>query len=330
MKSDKRGRIGGKIKYLPFAPGIPWNTTRGGGIRPKLTVNIWKDVLQNRNAVVAVHGGLIESYVSLIYLEAINYLAPEKKIYWNGNQQMNQLVWLNGLASISPIDVKSILTEYPAPIFLDRQNYFYFNVLNNYLVYRTLSGKFSFKNRKPIIRQMLDNTTLDWNDFYLPQIRKNELPNDLKEWIRIIRFNMNQPYVCLFPDRDVTIHQKSCLGWNPSQIRAFGALLKQMGIRLFVFTKNGQHYYNSAVDILSPKLNQIVYLLKNTKAVLSESIDYLLMSGMISDATLVGRPDSNRFDLEKNLKVINRKPTIYISKELTPSLVLDFLVNGVV
>lgn len=315
------------IKYFPFAPGIPWNM-KGPFLDPTLNVNIWGNILQNRNAVVVVHGGLIESFVSLIYLEIINHLAPNKKIYWYGDSKFHQLIWLNGLASICATEISpDILSKFPVPIFLDKKEFFYYNVLNNYLNIKTIRGTFSYKNKKPILEQLFKNTTLaNWNISYIPQIRKNINFIELKAWAKINNFSFTQPYVCIFPDRGVSIHPESFLGLTITQIKSLAAILKQAGVTLICFTQDINKYHNS-VYALPPKIDYILYMLPKAKTILSEEVDYLLLGGMVSNAKIIGKNYKHYLNLEKNMKFIERNNVIYSCKELNPTYLAKIILQ---
>lgn len=319
-----------KFRYFPFAPGIPWAVRAGRWVEPTLQHDVWHGVLDGRDAVVVCHGGLIESYFSLTYLEMLNCLAPDKKIYWSGDKQFNRLIWMNGLGNMNPTEfTKKMVSSYPLPLFLDGGNFFYLNVLNNYQRVISIDRLRRRKKYNPILIQMFANTTLaTWDDSFLPQMRNNATPAELKTWLGVNKFHLNKPYVCIFPDRGQTIHEFSGLDWNDSQIKALAAQLGSMQVNLLVFTDRPNRFHNSQVHVLPERLDFILALLPMARAVLSETVDYLLIAGMVGNAALVANPNCLQFNLRDNLSFINRTPLIYTSWNLTPTQVIDFLVNG--
>src|SRR3990167_86537 len=114
-------------KYFPFAPGVPWKIKNGKYIVPALSMDAWHRALHGKEIVVVAYGGFIESFVSLCFLEIVNYLSPGKKLFWLGNNRFASLVEVNGLAQICESDVsKETFANYPVPLFMDRDYYYFF------------------------------------------------------------------------------------------------------------------------------------------------------------------------------------------------------------
>lgn len=312
MRSSKQS-----IKYFPFAPGIPWKVKNGKYVVPELPSEAWRHALHGRDAVVVAYGGLIESFVSLSYLEILNYTMPSVKLHWCGNLKFKPLISINGLGSFEETNIKDIVSNYPVPLFMDQKDNVFFNCLNNYLNVKPYYGGKGYHDKKPIIRQIFRNSTFKWDTHYTPQLRNLNCDLELKRWAQSAKFQFKRPYVCVFPEAGWSQHDQSMLNWTDAELKAFSMMLKQADISVIVFT-NYPNKYNNSIYTIPIRLDFMFNLIPNAKAVLSKDIDMLLISNMISSATLIGRPYKNELSLKKNNYFIERQNVIYTDKALTP------------
>lgn len=314
MRSNKLS-----VRFFPFSPGIPWKIKNGRYIVPELSYESWKLALNDRNAIVTSFGGLIEAFTSLCLLEAINYVSPQTKTYWCGDLKFKSLVAANGLAAFSDLELnQTILQNYPVPLFMDQEKNVYFNVLNNYIEVKTYHGAKGYHDKKPILRQILRNTMMDWDDRYIPHLRNLRCMEEFGRWAKTAYFQTNRPYVCVFPDRGMSRHACSTLNWTDTQLKAFAAMVKQQGFSPVVFTDRVGRFAGSVVYALPVRLDLIAAMLPNAAAVLSEEVDYLMMANLLSTAKLISRPTKNELSLQRNNRFLKKQNVIYTTKNLTP------------
>jgi len=168
-----------KTRFFPFSPGIPWLIDSYLYIIPKIDFETWKTVISNRNIVITVFGGLLESLFSLCVAEAVNSFDPNHKIQWIGKEEYFPLLRYQGICKPSPINLtQKILKKYPVPLFLDNEDNAYFNILHNYKIKTTYHGKYPYTVKLPVLEQLSRNILIPWNG-YLPKLRN--LGNDFTD-----------------------------------------------------------------------------------------------------------------------------------------------------
>jgi len=320
------------IKYFPFSPGVPWKLNYSKYIVPEVPESILYDHLKEKKIIVAAYGGLLESFFSLSILELINYKLPSLELFWAGNSEYNKLIELNGLAKIYSGEVNDeVLLRYPVPLFFDKANRAYFNCLNNYLDVKTYYLTKGYRNRRAAIKQIIDNGLFFSDKMFLPELRGLDgCPKELENNLAASNIHLDRPYVLVFPDRQPSSnHSEECLGWNVSQIKAFGALLGRFNIPLIVLSKNPQNYFYSFVNAFDFHIDSLLYLILGAKYVLSSSIDVLLLSIAISDARIISLPTAEEFKLKKNAKFISRRNYIDIIEDMKPLCALNSIIRGV-
>lgn len=314
------------VRYFPFAPGIPWKM-RGSYIWPELDKEIWDQVLKDKKFVIVANGGLFESFFSLSLLEALNATDPTRQLYWTGSSKYSSLAYMNGLSKPSPIEVDASLAKrYPAPIFLDKYDLAYFNCLNNYIKMRPYTQRGYKANMRPVTKQIFENSLLDWDFKYIPQLRKLLISNELEEWRKRSRFYDNKPFVLIFPDAtDFTIHSDKCLNWGPTEVKAFSSMLHQAGYSLVVCTDNPRAYYDSFSFYIPLKLDFILFLLSKARAILSKDIDFLLMGLLLSSGKVIANPSRKRcFRFDKNRNFLRATNETITKKTLTPLMAYNY------
>jgi len=318
-----------KVLFFPFSPGIPWQIKSGKYIIPELPVSCFSDILQKRDAVVSGFGGLAESFYSLSILETINREMPGVKLFWCGDEKYHHLIEINGLARPFNQISQSDLDRFPVPIFFDKNNRAYFNYLNNYLEIKPYDLKAGYQDRRPIIKQIVEKSTLKWDKRNFPQLRHLKRPPGLDHYLKMYRIHVNGPFILLFPDGDIYSHHDiDCLKWDIHKVRAVAAILQQSNIPLVLLTNDVNRYAYSQAKVLPLKLEFAIYLMTKAKAILSKNIDFLLMAGGISDAQLISVEYKRRYSLSENMRFIDRTNDIYLKEELRPIEVCNFITKG--
>ncbi len=313
-------------KYFPFCPRIPWKVKNGIYVLPELTGTSWKKANEGRYPLIICYGGLIESFLSLSFLELYHFISPSIKMKWSGSERFYPLLKLNKLATPGSIIDEVILKRFPLPLFMDREKTLYCNALYNYLKKSPYYGGFEKTRKEPIFQQLLENTTQPWQSDFLPQIRNfTEAKVLLETYAKNKQFSLKLPYICIFPDREFSMHKQSALKWTDMEIKSLAASAKTLGINTLVVTNRPGRYYNSHVICVPSSLETSLYLITKSKLVLSEEVDWLLIAGMISDATIVHRELNGRFDISRNLEYIRKPADIFSSRNPRPSDVYQLL-----
>lgn len=318
-------------RYFPFSPGIGWKIKSGKYVVPEVHLDVWKKIIKNKSITVVCYGGLFESYLSLSYLEMLNYITPKNKLFWCGNDEFSSLVSLNGLAQLTDNCPPHSLRNYPVPIFMDTTGDVYFNCLNNYQKIAPYYGGKGYKDKTTIAKQLFRNSTLPWELQYLPKFRNIENNYDgLGTWIRATRFNVNKPYVCICLETKFSNHPVKTLTWNEDDIKYFADILSRQGISTVVITRHPGKFYNPAFYCLpSLKLDTILPFLYNAEAILSDEIDLLLV-GMISSSTskVITRQINKTYDLHKNAHYLKiHRSNLHMLSKLTPLHAIN-IING--
>lgn len=314
------------VRYFPFSPGIPWKFY-GPYVIPSMDRRIWDRVLEDKKFVIIANGGLFESFFSLSLLEALNIVEPNRLLYWTGNSKYSSLLYMNGIARPSPIEISEAQAKrYPVPLFLDRLDLAYFNCLNNYIKMRPYYQRGTKSNGQPVTRQIFSNSLLDWSPNYIPKLRKIVVSDELEEWRKRSKFYDNKPFVLLFPDvTGHSIHSDECLKWTPSEVKAFSSMLHQAGVSLVVCTDNPRPYYDSYAFYIPTKLDYILFLMPKSKAILSKDIDFLLMGLLLSSAKIIALPSRKRcFRFDKNRNYLNVTNETISKKTLTPLMAYNY------
>lgn len=333
MPSKKSREIGHATQYFPFAPGIPWRVENKTYILPKTSKITYDKVIEDKeNLVVLCYGGLLESFLSLTIVEALNKQFPQKKLFWSGYDDFKDLIKIQGITQpINSIIDENKVKQYPIPIFFDKEDNVYFNALHNYLTKDPFVYTEEIRiNKKPIVRQIFDNSLLRWDKRFLPKIRQLNL-RKYDKWANLERFYNNQKYVLIFPNKTTfSAHNKiSCLSWTDKQILRLAALVRHAGINLVVCSDLGtySHYYNAPnIFVAKPDLSIIIKLYENASAVISRDIDYLFLGLALSEnIAILGDYQLNKdilkykeyFDLEENADYLGVRNLLYINDEFS-------------
>lgn len=314
------------LRYFPWAPKIPWKMRHGKFLIPELSQAIWSRVISNHDPIVVSNGGLMEAYYSLSYFELLNLNFHTKKFYWSGDPKFNSLIRINALAEPvnKPLD-KSFPVRFPTPLFMDTVGNVYLNALNDYTFFRSMYGGKNKPNYLPLIQQIANNSTQPWDERCIPVMRNwNLLPAQISQWAKVNRFNLQKPYVVICPDRGLSMHKQSALGWNEMQVRSVASMLMQSGIQTIVFTNHMRKMQSNPAWFVKADIPWMLFFASTARAILSEEIDMLMVTLGLSEHTrVIGKPLKYQWSLEKNAKFLGRKQVILEMDELTPYLVFQ-------
>lgn len=289
-------------RFFPFCPGIPWKIEYGKYVIPSVTYDTWCSKIRDKEFVVVCYGSLFETLVSLSCAETLLSL-ENKPVFWIGNKKYYPLINTNGLFKISVVNLTKKRTEkYPTPVFFDRENRCYFNILNNYKLRRNWYGKHPWPNKKPAIQQAFDNCLLPWSN-HLPVLR-NKKEND--------KINRKSKNIFIIVDSS----DNSSLDWSIQQIKEFSAMVSPRGFQVIVFSKN--IYSFAGTRILALPYDELIIINDLDKAfmVLSTNIEWLLISLLLSNAHLVClNVFIEMFDLFKNAEFIGASNPITVEND---------------
>src|SRR5690606_19746930 len=208
---------------------------------------------------------------------------------------------------------------YPAPIFMDKQNNAYFNVLNNYLETKSYRSKWPYYNKDICLKQLYKNCMLEWN-CNIPKLRNINNEN-YKQWKKKNNFYDNKKYILIFPDEFKSFHDEDWLGWDDRQLRELAEMVRHLGITVVSCAKKRiDPYYRAGEIVRAPlDLDIITNLILNSFGVLSKDIDFLIMSMMISDSTIIMSKDiGGIYDLYDHADFLQSKNMIFTENNLLP------------
>ncbi len=302
-----------KSKFFPFAPGIPWKIERGKYIIPEIDFETWHNVLDNREVIITAFGGLVESFLSLCAAEALVSFDSSHNIYWIGKSQHSFFVRAQGLCKISPINLTpKTLKEYPVPLFLDNEGKAYFNMLNNYLLRTSYWGQYPEEVSSPVTEQIARNVMVPWRN-YIPKLRNlgTEFIDELKNTGRI-RSTTKIISIIIGNSRS------DILGWTLQNIKEFSQLASHKGWRVVVFSHKPNLFYGSNILAVEYNYSNIMQAIRKSWVVLSNDINWLLITLMISEAMLFSRPVNNQYNLFKNAEFLDMHNDIFTDRNLSP------------
>ncbi len=314
-------------QFFPFAPNIPWTIKNNKYIIPGIDANTWEKNVKDKNYIVTCYGGLLESFFSLSYLEALSRTSSGKEIKWMGNPDFEYFVKAQGIGKVNEFDLGSnVVDKYPAPIFMDRENNAYFNVINNYVETKSYKPGPSVTNKDICLKQIFQNCMIPW-DGDTPKLRMHSVKK-YNEWKSANKFHDNLKYILVFTDKWTSMHDIDCLEWNDRQVRELAEMVRHLGYSVVSCSeKKVDPYYRAGQVIRAPLDIEIVTnLIMNSNGVLSRDIDPLLVSAMISDSTyIISKDVGGIYDLYHNADFIQAKNMIFTETELSPQDVYSFL-----
>lgn len=308
MKSSKEKKY--KPKFFPFSAGIPWKIERGKYIVPSISREIWYKVLDDKCIIITVFGSLLDSFFSLSVAEMFAAVDPRRKVYWLGNSEHEILVRLQGLCKSSSIILtKDDVERYPTPIFFDKKDNAYFNVLNNYLIKTSYWGLYPKKVNTPILKQIFDNVMVPWNG-YVPKMR-NLGSEYYDELVRIGKLRDKSRIVTIVLNENI----EDMLDWNIHNIKEFVQLATNRGLRVVVFSKFSNLFYGTKIITCDFDIRNVLQLINKSWMVLSNDINLLIISMMISEAKIIGPALEGPMDLLGNAEFLGVHNDIFTSSD---------------
>jgi hypothetical protein len=306
-----------KTKYFPWAPAIPFKIKAGRYLLPELSQDAWQKAFSNNDIVATCFGGLFESYYSGACHEALNKLLPGKTLYWSGNEKFNLIIPYGALAQSKSFIEEVQVKKYPTPIFFDKDGHTYINCLLNYIDKYTFKGDYIGIDKNPVSFQLFRNIMVEWSRDYLPQLRNFEEPEDIKKFIKTNKFNMLKPFILLIPERTgVSMHEERGIDWGMQEVRSFISMIRPM-INVVIAT-DYPHKYNKLGYFIKPSIENILYLIQKSSYILSNEIDYLLISLMLGNNILICNSKPGNLNINANKEYLKSENKIYCYEKVEP------------
>ena len=271
-----------KSIYLPYCPGIPWTINDNQVIVRKL--NGSADKLLTNNLNIICHGGLLETFLSSFAIEYLHYKYPSKSINWHGSYEFKDILRQQGIASISGDITQDIAESYPIPMFKDRDNNTYFNLLDNYFDYSTYLGKKIKKNKINFIDTINKNFMIANLLEHPLKFRTFNHDPEFESWCKLNKNILNKPYMLILPDRLTTsLHHLDFIKFSMMELRALSSVLASKGVQLIVMSEDPSKYHGT-FKFIKYSFNRFMSLSQNARFILSRQPDFSLISLFISKA----------------------------------------------
>ena len=301
-------------KFFPFSAGIPWKIERGKYIIPEIDLETWHQVIEGKNITLVAFGGLIESFFSLSAAEVLFSIDPiGSNIFWLGDFKYSSFMHMQNLCKPSTIDLTpQVLRKYPTPIFFDRHDNVYFNLLNNYLIRKSYWNQYPENINDAALKQIFKNVMVDWKD-YIPKMRL--LGDDFfQKTCQTGRLTQRSRFILIILDDEV--RGMDMLGWNIHNLKELSQLVRGKGLKVIVFTNNVRKFYGTNILAFEYNIKNILQFINKSWMVLSNNIDWILISLMTSRARLVSRQHiKESFDLFKNAEFLGVENEIFVDNE---------------
>lgn len=306
------------FKFFPFSPGIPWEV-RQGVVLKKIPLNYLYTILDKKDIIISCHGGLIESYCSLLYLEAVRKNISNCNLLWNGSKDYHGLIEANGLANVFNGLKPKALDNYPTPIVFDKKGSVIFNCLFNYRKEYNIQGKLVKVRKDSLVKQIFAGCFYPWSKKYIPEFRNLKFLDRLNDWMKAYKFNFDSKFVVIIPDRTgYSKYPNVCLSWNANQIKSLASLLKPKNITTIVFSDNVSKYLDKNILVLPCKLEYMIYFISKSKAVLSREVDFLLIALINSSALVASVIQKNEFRLNFAHNFTKTNAKYYTRRTISP------------
>lgn len=318
-----------KIK-LPYTQDIIWNLDH----KQKIKINSlepYMDIIKNNNNIhnVICYGGLLENYISLYLL---SYLKRQnKKINFIGHYEFNNFIKkITGSSLNSYLLNKQVIDNYPSPIFFDKDNNIYYNILYNLYNEINYAG-IDIGEHKKCILKVINNNIIYKNIFDNPIDISNLLfSKHYLNWKNSNKNLLKIPYIIVAPGKTrMSIHSGKYLNWTIDDCIEFSNLMKKLGI--FVIIMNtGSFVTKTEYNHISFGVSQYLDLVGSAFMVIADEIDLILIK-VIKDYN--GYYAFNSFELKNkfysipnNLHFMQQKfdinfikSNLLIKKILTPN-----------
>ena len=326
-KKRKKKKITGKVCIFPFAEGIPYLANEENVIIPYMTATNWHNLFQDRDTVVCVNcTSFAENVFALTFFEYFYKVYGGKhKLEWLGNLEYKRLIELQGLAKYTDRINLTDIVKYPVPAFFNKNKTAAFiNPLNNYKHIYTYHGKYLQTNDQSIFGAMWKNIMQPWSLNYLPKFRLLEMPEKLDRQAKLMRFDFRKPFILILPDTTGwSDHKRDYLGWTPNDIKAFSAMT-QKDYNMVIATPRPYKYNGINALITNTSMDNMIWLIKRSRYILSSDIDYSLVALLIG-----GIPISHWvrwcFSFTPNKRFLGIKKPIHMCNEITPISVFNWM-----
>jgi hypothetical protein len=311
-------------RYFPWAPGISWTLRNGKFVVPSVDYDTWKDVLGDREIVIVVFGGLLESFFSLSFAEALAIIQSGRKISWLGNNDFQYLVRAQGLVRVSDLNfTESDLKKYPLPFFIDAENRAYYSCLNNYLVSKSLFGSQKRINKDCRLKQIFDNSLVPFDAEYIPKLRNlQQMSKEYESWKSAYKFDDREKFILIIPGNG------NSLEWADRDIKELVGLTDRFGLKVVVCTDRIGTFYGQRIYLTLNNPIILINLLKKAWMILADQLDYLLMGLMLSKAIIVA--SNHEKELYKNAEWLGIENCIYTDVGVVSPLDIYGLCEGMI
>ena len=312
-------------QYFAFSPGIPWKLNNLKQIVPKMNGALWEQCTEGKQRVVLANGGLIETFFSTSLIEALARLDPTRPVFWAGNPIFKDVIQMNGMAKVidAPLDLRD---KYPIPLFFDKENFAYFNCMNNYLIKRSVfPGMIDpEKHRELIFKQMFNNLMIKWKPEYLPKL--NIIDNSaFEEWCKKVGLFAGQKFILIIPEKNPgwSMHKRDMLYWKPQRVREFVAIMQKFKIPIVICTNNDAQYINTKAIRAPFNLKILIPLVKHCSTILSSDVDFLFLALRISKANIFSVKTGMGLNLYRHAELFGSENVINVIKGLSPTDVYE-------
>jgi hypothetical protein len=312
-------------KFFPFSGGIRWEIAHGKYIHPQIDLDTWNRALEDKDIIVVAFGGLLETLFSLTFVEALKILRPNQNLYWLGSEKYSNLHFMNGGSKNCNINLTpKILKNYPTPIFFDADNRVYFNVLNNFLLKKSYWNRYPLNRTETVFEQIFSNLSVPWSKSYLPKLR-NIGTDFIDGLIKANRINSKSKIITIILENT----DKDILKWGTQQIKEFVQIASSRGFKVVVFSHDISRFYGSKILVFEYDVRKILQTIKTTKLLLSNNINWLLSSLLISETAIVCKNESGPYDIFKNAEYIEVENDIFSYQESVSTLDVLAFAEGI-
>ncbi|MFW9876816.1 MAG: hypothetical protein ACFFG0_27295, partial [Candidatus Thorarchaeota archaeon] len=288
---------------------IPWKVNRGKYIIPEIDSDIWHQAVDGKKVIITAFGGVFESFFSLSVAEAISSYNPEQEIQFLGNDEFSFFARMQGICKLSPINLtKEVLKDYPTPLFFDKNNNVYFNVLNNYGTKFSYWGKYPEENTSPATEQIFCNAMVPWRN-YIPNLRKLDL-GFYKEIQQSGRISSKSRIILIV----LNTTKNDCLNWGIQNLKEFAQLAYHKKFKVIVFTPNTGLFYGTNMLVYDYDIRKIIQIMGKSWAVLSNDINWLLIGLVLTNSHIIGKYMENMYDLYKNAEFLRAENDIFTDR----------------
>lgn len=159
------------VTFFPFSRDIPWQTSNKI-IKPDIPVEMWNKHIKNNPINILCPGYLLEAIISS-YAEDILASKRMRVSNWIIPSYYAKALLLFGVDINVPEDGKNPVVEYhrllearngyPSPVFFDKRDNVYFNMLFCYGKYMATYNRTKGNNIKPFYKQIINNLCMGNN-----------------------------------------------------------------------------------------------------------------------------------------------------------------------